>query len=166
MVRRNKMLGTTTVEFAIVGAVFFMSLIGVIEFGRALYTLNALSEVARRGARVAAVCPLNHSAIARVALFNDVGETGPSRFVYGLQTDNIDVSYLNADGEVIAEPAANYGAIRFVRVAISDYEFKSLIPFIGSGNLFETPGFAATLPRESLGVPREGENAVCFGTQT
>lgn len=166
MSMRLKVRGVTTVEFAIVGAVFFMALFGVIEFGRALYTLNTLSEVARRGARVAAVCPLNHSAIARVALFNAPGETGPSRFVYGLQAENIEVSYLREDGQAIADPAANYSDIRFVRVAISGYRFTSLIPFIGFDNVFETPGFAATLPRESLGVPREGENAVCFGTQT
>ena len=162
----RKARGVTTVEFAIVGSVFFIALFGVIEFGRALYTLNTLSEAARRGARVAAVCPLNHSAIARVALFNAPGETGPSPLVYGLKEDNIEVSYLQADGQAIADPAANYSDIRFVRVAISDYEFTSLIPFIGSGNVFQTPGFAATLPRESLGVSREDENPVCFGTQS
>lgn len=166
MTARSRIRGITTVEFAIVGAVFFMALFGVIEFGRALYTLNTLSEVARRGARVAAVCPLNHSAIARVALFNAPGESGASRLVHGLKPENIEISYLRANGQAIANPAANYSDIRFVRVAISGYQFTSLIPFIGFDNVFQTPGFAATLPRESLGVPREGENAVCFGTQT
>ena len=166
MSMRNRVRGVTTVEFAIVGTIFFMALFGVIEFGRALYTLNTLSEVARRGARVAAVCPVNHGAIARVALFNAPGETGPSRFVYGLEEENIEIRYLSDRGEVIADPTANYSDIRFVRVAITGYQFTSLIPFIGLGNVFQTPGFAATLPRESLGVPREGENAVCFGTQT
>ncbi|MBT8138053.1 MAG: pilus assembly protein [Gammaproteobacteria bacterium] len=157
--------GTTTVEFAIVGALFFMVLLGVVEFGRALYTWNTLSEVARRGARVAAVCPLNHSAIGSVALISEPGES-QSPFVHGLTTEHILIQYLNENGEIVADPTGNYSDIRFVRVSINGFRYTTLIPFFSADRIFSTPGFAATLPRESLGVPREGEDAVCFGSQS
>lgn len=165
MKKRNKCTGTTTVEFAIVGALFFMVLLGVVEFGRALYTWNTLSEVARRGARVAAVCPLHHSAIENVALIDKTVD-GRSTFVYGLTADHILTQYLNEDGSVVADPVANYSNIRFVRVSINNFQYTTLIPFFSADRIFSAPGFAATLPRESLGVPREGADAVCFGSQT
>lgn len=163
MIRQS---GTTTVEFAIVGALFFMVLLGVLEFGRAMYTWNTLSEVARRGARVAAVCPLYHSAIDRVALISAPGDGGDSPFVHGLKTEHIRTEYLDADGAVVPDPVGNYADIQFVRVSINGFQYTSLIPFITVDRIFPTPGFAATLPRESLGIPREGANPVCFGTQT
>ncbi len=47
--------GSTTVEFALVGLLFFALIIGVIEFGRLLWTLNALHYGAQQAARCAAV---------------------------------------------------------------------------------------------------------------
>ena len=158
--------GTTTVEFAIVGALFFMVLIGVLEFGRAMYTWNTLSEVARRGARVAAVCPLYHSAIERVALITAPGDTGDSPFVHGLGPQHIGIEYLDSGGDNIADPAGNYADIRFVRVFITGFDYTTLIPFAGIDRIFTAPEFSTILPRESLGIPREGTTPVCFGTAT
>ena len=157
--------GTTTVEFAIVGSVFFAVLLGVIEFGRLLYTWNVLSEVTRRGVRVAAVCPLNHSAITDVALLREAGD-GDSPFVDGLRAVHIELSYRNDDGDLIADPAANYTDIAFVRVAVTGFDHVALIPFVAFDRVIRAPRFEATIPRESLGVPRDGEDAVCFGTTT
>lgn len=164
MARRSQR-GTTSVEFAIVGGLFFTALLGVIEFGRLLYTWNVLSEVTRRGARVAAVCPLNHSAVTRVALLREAGD-GDSPFVDGLRAVNIELTYRDDDGALVADPAANYASIAFVRVAVTDFEHVSLVPLIEFDGIVRAPRFEATIPRESLGVPREGEDAVCFGTTT
>jgi len=60
---RTSFLGATTVEFAVVCAVFFTLLIGAIEFGRLLYYWNSAEEATRVGARVAVVCDKNDSAI-------------------------------------------------------------------------------------------------------
>ncbi|MDH3645827.1 MAG: pilus assembly protein [Gammaproteobacteria bacterium] len=158
--------GTTTVEFAIVGSLFFMVLMGVLEFGRALYTWNTLSEVARRGARVAAVCPLYHSAIERVALITSPGDTGGSPFVHGLLPEHIQTQYLDEDSNNIADPIGNYSDIKFVRVSINGFQYTTLIPFVGPHRIFSTPGFDATLPRESLGISADSATPVCFGSQT
>ena len=45
--------GATLVEFAIAATVLLTAIFAVLEFGRALWTHNALSDAARRGARYA-----------------------------------------------------------------------------------------------------------------
>jgi len=150
--------GLTTVEFAIVGALFFIVLFGVIEFGRLLWVWGTLTEATRRGARVAVVCPVNHSAVARITVFNDAGSDGSSPIIAGLSPANVAVTYLNASGN----PTASFSSIRYVRVGIVNYQHQLLIPFFDQ--LLNAPAFETTLPRESLGVPREGAGPECFGT--
>lgn len=139
--------GITTVEFAIVGALFFMVLFAVIEFGRALFVANALSESTRRGARVAAICPVGDPRPAQVAIL--AGPDGRSRIAPTLTTANVIVSYLNQAGAIVANPGANSSTIRYVRVSITGYTQQLLIPFVMPE--FLMPAFAATLPIESLG---------------
>ena len=144
---RKRQLGVTTVEFAIVGALLFVLLFGVIEFARALYVANALAEGARRGARVAAVCPVGDPRPAQVAIFADDG--GSSLIAHELSIDNVAVSYLDAAGAPVADTATNYSNLRYVQVRIVDYTQQMLIPFIMPS--FLMPSFTATLPIESLG---------------
>ena len=47
--------GQTLVEFALVLPVFLLVFMGIVDFGRAIYTYNTLSNSAREGARVAIV---------------------------------------------------------------------------------------------------------------
>lgn len=144
---RNRERGTTTVEFAIVGALFFTLLFGVMEFGRALFVANALTESTRRGARMAAVCPVGDAQPALVAIIANAG--GRSRIAPDLTTGNVQVSYLNQTGAVVANPTANIAAIRYVRVQIVNFTQQMLIPFLLPEILM--PSFSATLPIESLG---------------
>ena len=44
------------VEFAIVAAVFLTLMLGIMDFGRMLFTWNATAEATRWGARIAVVC--------------------------------------------------------------------------------------------------------------
>lgn len=155
-----KVKGVTTVEFSIIAALFFIILLGVIEFGRALSVWNTLTEATRRGARIAVVCPVNHSAIARIAVFNDAITGGASPILPGLSPANVLVDYLDVNGA----PTASFNAIRYVRVRITGYQHNLLIPFFN--RLLNAPAFETTLPRESLGVPRVGAGPECFGTAT
>jgi Flp pilus assembly protein TadG len=139
--------GLTCVEFAIVGAVLFIVMFGVIEFGRALFIANALAESTRRGARVAAICPVGDPGPARVAIF--ATNNGSSLIAPGLTTDNVVVSYLDQAGAPLGNPVGSYAAIRYVRVQIVDYSIQLLIPFVMPE--FLMPAFTATLPIESLG---------------
>ncbi len=74
---RRAQTGVTTVEFAIVGALLMIVVFAIIEFGRALYVMNMLTEAARRGARMAAVCPVGDPKPASVAVFSSNGSTSP-----------------------------------------------------------------------------------------
>jgi Flp pilus assembly protein TadG len=149
---RCRQTGTTTVEFAIVGAVVLTVLFAVIEVGRALFVMNALSEATRRGARVATVCPVNDAAGAAAAVFADGG--GRSTVVNGLTTSNVVIEYLNQAGSVVADPVAGFGDIRYVRARIVNHTHQLVIPFVMP--TMPMPEFATTVPRESLGIPREG----------
>lgn len=139
--------GVTTVEFAIVGALLFTVLFGVIEFGRALFVANALVESTRRGARVAAVCPIGDSRVARVAIIADAN--GRSRIAPNLRTSNVAVSYLDQAGAPVTNPGASFASIRYVRVRIVNFRQTMMIPFVMPE--FLMPAFTATLPVESLG---------------
>lgn len=139
---RRKQKGTTAVEFAIVGLVFFTVLFGLIDLSRVFFSLAALDESTRRGARVAAVCPVNDPQATQVALFNGLVPT--------LGAQHIAIQYLDEDGVVVGDPAgAGYGSIRYVRVRIQNFQLQTFIP--GFATLLSMPSFETTIPSESLG---------------
>jgi hypothetical protein len=145
--------GTTSVEFAIVGMVAMVCMLGVIEVSRLLFVINTLGESTRRGARMAVVCPINDPAIAQIAVFNSSGGTN-SPVVNGLSTANIQLEYLDATGTPITSDLsdpANYVTIAYARAQIVNYVHQWIFP--GSWT-FNMPPQPSTLPRESLGVPR------------
>lgn len=150
--QRSTQRGTTTVEFALVAALFFTVLFGVLEFGRAFFVWNTLNECTRRGARVAAVSTMNNAAIAQAAIFSNGGSTSP--VLPGLTTGHVEVEYLTESG-AITSTLLN---VRYVRVSInnsveSGYKHRLLIPFFFRE--VSVPKFATTLPRESLGATQE-----------
>jgi Flp pilus assembly protein TadG len=145
--------GITTVEFAIIGLLMMILVFGVIEFGRALFVMNMLTEATRRGARLAAVCPVGDPAPANSAAFAN----GP--VVAGLTPANVQVQYLDVNGAPIANPGGNFGAIRYVSVSIIGFTQQLFIPSFALS--IPMSGFTTTLPRESLGVPRAGAVTPC-----
>lgn len=140
--------GVTSIEFAIIGAVFFMVLFAIVELGRALFVVNTLTEATRRGARMAAVCPVGSAVPASVAVFGNGGSG--STVISGLTTANVVIEYLQADGTVITDTTTNYGLIRYVRARVTGFSLPLVIPFIMP--TLSLSGFQTTIPRESLGV--------------
>ena len=149
--------GVTTLEFAIVGLLLFVILFAVIEFGRALFVMNTLTEATRRGARLAAVCPVGDPKPASAAVF-DTG-TGRSAVVSGLTPANIVIEYLDINGTAIGAPGANFSQIRYVRARVVGFSLSLVIPTIMP--TLPMSGFTTTLPRESLGIPRSGVVTAC-----
>ncbi len=149
--RSRHQSGTTTVEFAIVGAVTLTLIFVVIEFSRILFSLNVLNEGVRRATRVAAVCAVGDAAIADAAVFVNLPR---------LTTANVVTEYLDDNGAPLGDPAAaDYSAIKYVRVRIANYGFPVALPFIATW--FAAPQIVSTLPRESLGVPKFGVAPAC-----
>jgi Flp pilus assembly protein TadG len=159
--RRQK--GTTTVEFAIVAAVVLTMIFGVLEIGRGYYVYAMLDDVARRGARLAAVCPINDPAISQMAIYNDSGDASNSPHVNALTPGHVVIDYLDDNNGVVTTPTdpIQFGEIRYVRARVIGYTHTFIAPFVGDGASIEMPQFESILPRESLGVPREGAITPC-----
>lgn len=158
----NNERGSTMVEFAIVAGLFFMILISVVEFSRLLYTHNALTDAARRGARYAAI----HKEAAETCVRNVIiyGEghidknnacapTGPP-LVNGLDAATINIDYQGADTDNLpSDPSpidTSYGTnLGTVTVTIEEYMFTMLVPYL---NLqLDMPDYTTTLMAESAG---------------
>ena len=155
---KNKQTGLATVELAIVTVAFMTILFGTVEVSRLLFTWNTLDSITQRAARVAAVCPVNHSRIFRVASFGNPDNV--PTILPGFDSDDLLIEYLDNDfspfsAAELAE-ASVYRDIRYVRASIGNYQHQLAIPFINSSNV-SSPPFTSTLPAESMGfIPFEG----------
>lgn len=122
--------GVAAVEFALVTVfIFFPLLIGIMEFGRWLFTLNAASEATRLGARVAVVCDMD-DAIIKAKMRTILG---------GLKDEQISINY---------SPSACGTSACMVTVQLNGVTFKPLVPFMGLE--VTIPPFTTALPREYL----------------
>lgn len=157
------MTGTSTVEFALVAAILFTMIFGVFEVGRGYYAYSMLEEVSRRGARLAAVCPINDAAVPQLAVFNDAGDGDESFLVKGLTPGHVRIDYLDADNAVVTNPTepAGFLRIRYVRARVVGFAYQVNVPYVAGLGSITMPEFTTILPRESLGVPREGAITPC-----
>ena len=142
--------GGSVAEFVLVATVFFMIIFGIIEFGRLLYTHNALSDAARRGARYAALHKeADINCVKNAVVYGDThlnpatcAPTGPA-LLGGLTTANVDVVYLGAGGD-------GYGMnIGTTSVVVKDYVFTINIPLFS--RTINMPDYRATMSAESAG---------------
>lgn len=124
------------VEFALVALIFFTLLLGIMEFGRWMFTLSAASEATRWGARLAVVCGSSQSQIQqKVAVMLRSG---------------------NGHLEITYSPSACTTADCMVTVKLVDATFTPLIPFLGGS--YAIPPFTTTLSREYM---KSTPNTVC-----
>jgi hypothetical protein len=156
---KNNERGSSVVEVAMAAGVFFMLIFGIIEFGRLLYTHNALTDAARRGARYAA---LHHEVPGNTCVENAIiyGEThmdpvtcAPTGapLLAGLTEANISVTYVGADLDGDPDtPQTSYGMnLGTATVSIQDYTFELSVPFVH--RTLTMPNYATTLTAESAG---------------
>ncbi|HUE81112.1 MAG TPA: TadE family protein [Pyrinomonadaceae bacterium] len=131
--------GSTLVEFAIGATVFLTVMFAVLEFGRALWVHNALSDAARRGARYAVInSAADVNEVKNVVVYGDpAGGTKP--LVNNLATSNVEVTYSNF--------GLNDGT---ATVTITDYQFQFVIPIVST--TIQMPSYATTLTAESAGL--------------
>lgn len=130
--------GGTLVEFAIAATVFLTATFGVIEFGRAIWTHNALTDAARRGARYASLHSLDDvDKVKNIVVYgNENG--GDKPMLPNLTPDNVEVTY--------SELSVNRGT---VSVSITNYEFEFVVPIVGTS--ITMPAYSTTMTGESAG---------------
>lgn len=136
---RRLQRGAAIVEFALVAMVFFTLLIGTMEFGRWLFTLNAASEATRLGARLAVVCDMNDATI----------KSRMRTILSSLEDEQISISY---------SPSACDSQDCRVTLQLNGVKFIPLVPFMGLRA--DVPPFTTSLPREHLNSD-SGTNPVC-----
>lgn len=136
--------GVAAVEFALVCAVFFTALLGVIEFGRLLWTWNAATEATRLGARLAVVCDMNDDTVR-----SEMEERLP---VDALKDLKITVAYLNPP---FAENTCTAATCKAVRVSLTA-GYDMIIPFVPL--TLDLPPFTTTLRREYM---HSTDNPIC-----
>ena len=133
-------------EFVVIAAVFFMIIFGIVEFGRLLYTHNALTDAARRGARYAVLHDrVDAACVKKVVVFGEANvnpstcnATGPP-LINGLTVEKVNVNY-----------ATDYGTnLGTATVEITNYTFNLSIPF--ARQTLNMPKYVTTLTAESAG---------------
>jgi Flp pilus assembly protein TadG len=137
--------GAALMEFAIAATVFLTALFGVIEFGRLLWTHNALRDAARRGARYAAVRKndtAGQTAVKKMVVYGDpnADPTTAKPIVTGMTTSNVVLEYQNYNGIQLSSRAT---------VSVTGMTFKFAIPLIG-GTL-NLPAYRTSSVGESAG---------------
>ena len=136
---RDNERGATLVEFAIGATIFMTAMFAVLEFGRALWVHNALTDAARRGARYAALhTAANEANVKNIVVYGNEGGTG-NPMVNNLSTANVQVNYSGF--------GLNAGT---VTVSITNYQFQFVIPIVGT--TITMPSYKTTLTAESAGL--------------
>ena len=130
--------GSSLVEFSIAATVLLVGMFAVIEFGRALWVHNALSDAARRGARYAVM----HSAadidqVKNVVVYGDPAG-GAKPLVDNLSVSNVNVTYSQFS---LGKGTAS--------VSITNYQFQFVLPLMGAS--IQMPNYTTTLTGESVG---------------
>jgi Flp pilus assembly protein TadG len=143
--RNRNERGAALMEFAIVAAIFLTALFGVIEFGRLLWTHNALRDAARRGARYAAVRKndaASQTAVRKMVVYGDPNANPATAkpVVNGLTTANVVLEYQNYNGIQLSSRAT---------VSITGTTFKFAVPLVG-GTL-NLPSYRTSSVGESAG---------------
>jgi Flp pilus assembly protein TadG len=138
--------GAGLVEFALVGMVFLTVLFSIVEFGRLLWTHNALEDATRRGVRYATLRKNDAAgtlAVQKMVVYGDPnanpGTATP--VVSGLTTSDVAVSYANYNGIQLSAKAT---------VSITNYQFRFAVPLFGGA--LTMPSYQTSLPGESAGV--------------
>jgi Flp pilus assembly protein TadG len=133
--------GATLVEFSIAATVFLVAMFAVLEFGRALWVHNALTDAARRGARYAV---LHDASAASDAKVNNV-------VVYGDPAGGTDAVVNNLATTNVTVSRSGYGLdTGTVSVSITDYQFQFVLP-IGVASM-QMPNYTTTLMAECAGT--------------
>jgi len=132
---RRRARGATMVEFALVLVLFLTFTLGILDFGRMLFTWSAANEATRAGARYAVVCDDTSN---EAAVLTRMQAMLP-------QIGNIDLAWVPAG----CSPATCEG----VTVSIVDLDYQWISPVAGVAAIgaLPMPTFSTFLTREMMG---------------
>jgi len=147
---RRRARGATAVEFALVATVFFMLILGIADFGRWMFTLNAANEATRYGARVAVVCDVDDPAVV----------TRMQRLLPQLTGAQVRVRYFASPTSSTWTSGCTVGNCVAVQVGLQGFTIPSVAWFLPAE--LPIPSFTTTMTRESLSSSIDGSaNPLC-----
>ncbi len=120
LIRRRDRRGQTIVEFALILPIFILLLVGIVDFGRAVYANSTIQNAARQGVR-AAIVDQNVTVIEAEAIEHAVS--------LGIDGTDVDVNFLDPDyttGDCTTTP--DVGCIVEVEVR---YVYTAATPVLG-----------------------------------
>lgn len=128
-----RLVGATTVEFALVLLLLLMFVLGLIDFARLLYTWNAAAEVTRAGARYAAVCDDTSKQAEVLARMQEL------------------LPQITGVSVVWTPSSCTASTCEMVTVSITSMNYSWISPIPGAvAPLIPTPTAATTLTREIM----------------
>lgn len=128
---KRRQRGVAAVEFGLIAFIFFNLLLGIVEFGRWMFTLNAANEATRLGARLAVVCSISSAPSIKLRM---------SAMAGGIASENMTITYLPS--------GCDEDTCKTVIARIDNAIFTPVIPYL-SGS-FAIPSFPVSLPREYM----------------
>lgn len=130
--------GVAAVELGIVMAPLLVLTFGVTEYGRAIYTYNALDKATRDAARhLTAVVGgnTNPAAEARnLAVYGNVAGTG-APLAPGLTTGMVDICDSASCAGTHAAVPTGTGVVNLVTVSINGYVYNSIVTYVAPATL-------------------------------
>ncbi len=127
-----KRRGVAAVEFALVITPMLILALGVAEFGRMMYTFNALDKSVRDAARFMTAPPPTLAdpigAARNLAVYGSLTPTG-SPLAPGLTTGMVTVCTSATCGNHLNQPTGS-GVINLVSVSINGYQYESIVTYV------------------------------------
>lgn len=127
LLRPRSRRGQALVEFALVLPILVLLMLGIFDFGRAVFALSTINNAAREGARLA---------IVDQTLAHIQGKASQRAVALGLTDSDVQVDYRDADDPEGAGTCdsnvgsdAVYGCVAVVRVP---YTYTAITPIIGN----------------------------------
>jgi len=128
--RRRSRRGQTLVEFALILPIFILLLVGIFDFGRAVYAYNTISNASREAVRLGIV-DQNVTALQAEAVKAAVS--------LGASPGDVDVAFLTPD--LTGFCTSPYGLGCVVEITVH-YQYNAATPIVG--NLVGTIDMTAT----------------------
>ena len=138
MNRRKSVRGVAAVELALTMIPLLVLTFGVTEYGRAIYTYNAIDKASRDAARyLTAPTPgsVDPNADARnMVVYGNAQGTG-SPLAPGLRTGMVDICDAAACPVTHAAVPTGSGSVNLVTVSINGYVYTSIVTFVAPATL-------------------------------
>ncbi|MDH5538586.1 MAG: pilus assembly protein [Rhizobacter sp.] len=133
--RAGKMRGAAAVELGILLVPVLILTFGVTEYGRAIYTYNALDKSTRDAARhMTSPNPNRQAEAVNLAVYGNTAGSGYA-LAPGLSPSNVVICDPTACPGTHASIPTGSGVVNLVTVGINNYQYSSIVTYVAPATL-------------------------------